>query len=426
MNILFITYSLRGGAGRALYKHHCALSRSGNSSKIVVCEDSDLIDDIEIFKFENLLAPKSEIGKRMLRYGRSIEDVYGDSSLLHYGESKFLDHALFKEADLVEFRQLHPGGHRHKFSLQLVRIMCSLKPVIWRLSDMWAFTGYCGYSLDCERWKMGCGDCPQLSDPTFKMAELRKYQSDVSARSFKRKVASYGGLPLNIVGPSRWIIDLAKKSFLGKSSNFYFIPNGIDTSSFTFQEQQDSIDMGRNEDQFVVSASIPSPTNYRKGYDLLISILEMIDCIPNLKVILIGAKNDQLPASISAIFTGYLSSEKQLSRVYSKSDLFILPSRMDNSAQVIGEASACGTPVAAFNVAGNSEYISNENGFLISPYNVDQFSKKVIAYASGKEEPFDRKRVRNYILKRFTLQRQLDAFSKMYRKLIHQSASNSS
>ena len=36
--------------------------------------------------------------------------------------------------------------------------------ILWTLHDCWAFTGHCAQfsAAKCDRWKFGCGDCPQL------------------------------------------------------------------------------------------------------------------------------------------------------------------------------------------------------------------------------------------------------------------------
>src|SRR5690606_26435095 len=36
------------------------------------------------------------------------------------------------------------------------------KPIVWTLRDMWPVTGGCHYSMECERFAVGCGHCPQL------------------------------------------------------------------------------------------------------------------------------------------------------------------------------------------------------------------------------------------------------------------------
>ena len=36
-------------------------------------------------------------------------------------------------------------------------------PVALTLHDEWLLTGHCAYTLGCERWRIGCGRCPDLT-----------------------------------------------------------------------------------------------------------------------------------------------------------------------------------------------------------------------------------------------------------------------
>ena len=36
------------------------------------------------------------------------------------------------------------------------------KPIVWTMRDMWPMTGGCHYSMKCEKYKTGCGNCEQL------------------------------------------------------------------------------------------------------------------------------------------------------------------------------------------------------------------------------------------------------------------------
>jgi hypothetical protein len=37
--------------------------------------------------------------------------------------------------------------------------------VVLTLHDAWLLSGHCAHSFDCERWKTGCGECPDLTIP---------------------------------------------------------------------------------------------------------------------------------------------------------------------------------------------------------------------------------------------------------------------
>ncbi|MCA9135135.1 MAG: hypothetical protein KDB00_00210, partial [Planctomycetales bacterium] len=52
------------------------------------------------------------------------------------------------------------------------------QPVVWTLHDMNALTGGCHFSGGCQRFRLGCGNCPQIK---------QSHQNDMSFRSFETK-----------------------------------------------------------------------------------------------------------------------------------------------------------------------------------------------------------------------------------------------
>lgn len=52
----------------------------------------------------------------------------------------------------------------------------------------------------CDRWKSGCGDCPQLK------AYPKTYGADHTQRNYRQKQACFTGLAnLTIIVPSEWL-----------------------------------------------------------------------------------------------------------------------------------------------------------------------------------------------------------------------------
>jgi len=94
------------------------------------------------------------------------------------------------------------------------------------LHDTWLTADHCAYTLGCEHWKTGCGDCPDITRP---LAVPR----DSSAANWKRKRDILSRSRLFVAGPSRWVLDKARNSILaGASVEEFLIPNGIDTSVY--------------------------------------------------------------------------------------------------------------------------------------------------------------------------------------------------
>ena len=85
-----------------------------------------------------------------------------------------------------------------------------------------------------------------------------------------------------------------------------------------------------------------------------------------------------LPGELGGIktyHTGYLTSERLLSIVYSAADVFCTPSQMETFGMTAAEAAACGLPVVAFATGGLPEIVeSGVNGWLVPTASVEGLS----------------------------------------------------
>ena len=64
-----------------------------------------------------------------------------------------------------------------------------------------------------------------------------------------------------------------------------------------------------------------------------------------------------------AVFTGSLTGG-ELAQAYAAADVFVFPSKTDTFGLVMIEALACGTPVAAYPVAGPLDVLSAQSGAM--------------------------------------------------------------
>jgi len=62
----------------------------------------------------------------------------------------------FQEADVVNFH----GIHGQFFSYLALPALTANKAAVFTVRDMWPLTGHCAVNYDCERWRIGCGQCP--------------------------------------------------------------------------------------------------------------------------------------------------------------------------------------------------------------------------------------------------------------------------
>lgn len=135
-------------------------------------------------------------------------------------------------------------------------------PLVWTCHDMWAFTGGCHYSGNCDRYTKSCGSCPQLHSGTDR---------DLSRWVWQRKHQAWKELNLTIVTPSKWLAECARNSSLCQGLRIEVIPNGLDTQIYKpINKQQARNILGLPLDaQIILFGAIGATSAPRKGFQLL-------------------------------------------------------------------------------------------------------------------------------------------------------------
>jgi teichuronic acid biosynthesis glycosyltransferase TuaC len=155
----------------------------------------------------------------------------------------------------------------------------------------------------------------------------------------------------------------------------HVIPNGVDLSLF---EPADKAackrELGFPEDRLLLLYC----GNLRevKGVDLLSAAIPALCAArPNLDIVLVGSGElearlrRELAAQLAmgrVIMTGALQ-QSRVARYMQAANLLVLPSRSEARGNVILEALACQTPVAAARVGGIPELLRPEHGLLFEP-----------------------------------------------------------
>lgn len=133
-----------------------------------------------------------------------------------------------RRPDVIHCHNLHGQvtGACGYFDLRALPSLSRRFPVILTLHDAWPFTGHCAHSFACERWRTGCGRCPDL---TIYPAIRR----DATAQNWRRKQEIYRESSLFLATPSQWLMEEAKHSILAPAiREARVIPNGVDLAVF--------------------------------------------------------------------------------------------------------------------------------------------------------------------------------------------------
>lgn len=364
-----------GGSVIAVDRLHQSLIRAGVDSK-VFCGYLDQVEpglEFEVLPRPKLLRYCEAIIKRIARE-IGLNDVHNLSTFL------LKKNLSIKETDVLNFHAIHHGY----FNFLALPHLTADKPAVYTMHDMWAFTGHCAYSFQCDRWKTGCGNCPDL-------ITVPAVKRDATQLEWQFKKWTYQRANLSIVCPSLWLANLAKESILGHYP-VYHIPYGIDTDVYQPLDPQKSRSiLGIPQDKHVLMFGAANLKDSRKGLDLLISALTALPESFKAKLVLMvfgGFMDLNLGATvgIETVNLGYINQDVEKALAFSAADLFVFPTRADNLPLVLQESLASGTPIASFNVGGVPELVRpGVTGYLAEPENAQDLRNGIVELLENQD-----------------------------------------
>ena len=211
---------------------------------------------------------------------------------------------------------------------------------------------------------------------------MKKKNTSYFENTFFSKIYSFSKFNLNrkrnikinnLVAPSQWLLDCAKKKLPSKR-NFKKITYGLNLKNFKPLKNKN-----KNKNIKLLFIGFGKVEFERKGIDLLIKILDRIK-EKNIELTIIGEIDQKLfqKIRIDVKFIGKVSSDKKLNKIYNNNDILLFTSRQDNLPNVVMEAMSTGLPVIAFKIGGLKDLIKNNfNGYLCKPFNLNQYSKRL-------------------------------------------------
>ncbi|HEX7008040.1 MAG TPA: glycosyltransferase family 4 protein [Alphaproteobacteria bacterium] len=368
MKILHLsTTDIQGGAARGAFWLHKALQQQGVESIMFV--DRKYSDDDTVLTESGAIARTgSRIRSRLDRMPLARYDVTQDSFWSIGWVPHPIEHVVRRiNPDIVH---LHWVGDGFMPISTLSRLDY---PIVWTLRDMWSFTGGCHYTAGCDRYRLGCGACPQLrsDDPM-----------DLSARVWQRKRRAWRDADLWLVPISDWLAQCARESTLFDSHPIEVIPNGVDTNRFRAHDAA----VGRahwdlpQDKRLILFGGIDPLRDPRKGFAELVAALKLLAAdgwADRAMLVVFGATAEGAPpdCGIPARFVGHVSDDDDLARLCAAADVMATPSIQEAFGKTLIEAMACATPVVAFNTGGPTDIVDHgSNGYLATPGDIADFA----------------------------------------------------
>jgi glycosyltransferase involved in cell wall biosynthesis len=346
-----------GGAETSTYYLKKALETLGHHVRLIV--GSKYGSDENTFQLQ-----RSRPFPGALRIVKWVEDATGWQYIYQPWFAR-LDQLLGPNTDVVHYHSLW-GGREGFADVAALPRLTRLFPSLMTLRDWWMLTGHCAHPAhDCERWKIGCGNCPALSIAP-------PISRDGTRFNWKRKQTAIRKSQLRVTTVSDWLGGLAKESPIFDGKAIHTVHNGIDTAAF-FPRDKKLVrnKLGIPQDLFVVmiAGQAVEGTN-RTGAgapELALQALKQSNTRPFL--LAVGESSSKVMAKWGEQGRGapFQSDPAQLADYYSAADIVLVTSLWETFGRVAAEAQMCGTPVVAFATGGIPEIVKHEQTGLLAP-----------------------------------------------------------
>jgi glycosyltransferase involved in cell wall biosynthesis len=333
---------------------HRALLRMGHESDYAVAEKS--LDDPRIHRIGSPLL------HRLNRLAQSAEKRLGRQSDLALLGLSLVRQPYFRRADLVHLQLLHS---RSVFSLRhLPAIAAGTRPVVWTLHDPWITTGHCVHSMGCERWRTGCGSCPDLTLPL-------KIERDRTAANWRLKQSILRRSRIHLVIASQWMERRAAESPILAHMPRTVIPFGLDPQVFCANDkracrQKLGIPPGAR-----VAAVRWTPHYELKGTRYAEEALRRLPTGTITHVICFdtdgGPDLDNLRGRYGVVTVNTHNDPAAIATALNAADCFLMPSLGETFGMMAIEAMACGTPPIVFEGTSLPEVVDAPRGGIAVP-----------------------------------------------------------
>lgn len=413
MNILQLSpHDYQGGASRIAWYLYNGYKQRGIKSVLAVGKKS--LKDVDIIQIEQSKYQSNELAWKALKWFHIL-----------LGWENFNFPATRHIPDMTPFRPdiIHAHNLQGKyFDLRLLPLLSARYPMLLTLHDTWLLSGHCAYSVCCERWKTGCGKCPDLN------AQPAVY-SDATAFNWRKKMDIYQRSRIYVAAPSQWLMDQVEQSMLMPAvAKAKVIPNGVDTIIYRKADKQGvRRELGLPEDAFVLLYVVASRlrNNSYKDFSTIEQALSMLQQqVPSdRKIIFLGLGNNSETQKIGNLekrFIPYLTDSHQVAMYYQAADVLLHAARADTFPNVVLEALACGTAVVATAVGGIPEQImEGKTGYLTPARDPEAMCQKALALLQDDEK----RRSMSFaavedVQRRFLISRMIDEYLAFYREVM--------
>jgi glycosyltransferase involved in cell wall biosynthesis len=386
---------------------------SGGAAKVATLILEELINDFDIRLFVKTRKSKkngvleinhfkttflSEVLQREAKKSGWIE-------FTGFNAITLLENSFFQRSNIVHLHNLHGDF----FSPAFFSIILRKKKVVWTLHDERILTGHCSCTLGCNKWKIGCGNCPDLN---IYPSVFFDQTSQVLIESKK----CINKLQPIIVCPSYWLADRVRDAY-PDLKRIEVIHNGVNTTIFCPYdklEAREKLGLPIEKKIVLFVAEFATKNPFKGGWILR----EIMACIDFKEIIFVTVGGNHETEFKNHICYPYVTNENELALLYSSADVLLYPTQADNLPLVVLESMSCGTPVIASNLGGIQEIINSDDlGVLVNNYNKsDEFCDKLYSFLNFDDITLSSMKInaRLRIEEHFSIQKMISEYKQLY------------
>ena len=381
MRILLVSTSdIGGGAERSAWSLFKAYAAQGHTSWLAVgtkkSDDPDVVEVPNGSSTSRWTKMWDEIGTWLGQKVAGSRGSYRLSSLarllsnphrwidIRRGYENFHFPGTWRLLDMVRSPQIVHCFNLHGdyFDLRALTSISRKVPVVLDLRDAWLLSGHCAHSFDCHRWRIGCGNCPDL---TLYPAVSR----DGTVFNWRRKRDIYAASRFYISTPSHWLMRKVEESMLVPAIvEARVIPTGVDRAIYHPGDKyaaRRALHLPQDA-KILLFAANHLRRNVWKDYKTLeaaFALLGSQSSVRNLYVVALGENSpDKKIGATQVHFVAHQASPEAVAGYYRAADVYVHAAKADTFPRVVLEALACGTPVIATAVGGIPEQIKPLQG----------------------------------------------------------------
>lgn len=360
-----------GGAERSVLTLHQSLLALGHDSRLYVA--SRHLDEPGVIQI-----PQNRTVPGLMRLTRYIENRLGIESL-YAPTFRNLD-TVIGDVDVLHLHSLWKLRNSYADLTGIVRLSKKY-PTVMTLRDGWMMTGHCACPIGCDRWKTGCGACPDLK-------RAPAIPQDWTATNWKRKRRSIQKSDLHVTAVSTWLKKQIEASPIFAGKTIHVVQNSVDAKDFTPGDRIAARrSLGVPENGFVVLLAGQSIEGIHQGISQ--HAVHALNALGDSSIVamLVGRSASIVAETLKTpcIQIPFREDPAAMAECYRAADLTIVPSEYETFGRVAAESLFCGTPVLSFATGGLTDIVEDGvNGRLVPTGDTQALKQAIAELKSGR------------------------------------------